>query len=241
MPLPFPPKLSVVVPCFNEEANVPRYAIELFTPILKTVPEAEFIFVDDGSTDTTVVRLEELCKTRKDSRLVRHERNRGLGMAVKTGLTHATGKAVVFLDADLTFHPGEFHKLWAAYADDVDCVIGSPMLGQMEHVPAVRKLLSHGVNLMYRVLLGQRITATSSIFRLYRMSRMKHLNLASESFDINAEIIYRLVQGKAQIMEVPVTLLTRTGGVSKISTFREIKNHLRLLTRIFWWRLGFSS
>jgi dolichol-phosphate mannosyltransferase len=110
----------------------------------------------------------------------------------------------------------------------------------MEHVPLVRRLLSHGVNLAYRILLGRKITSTSSLFRLYRASAIKTLTLENRSFDINAEIVFKLIQSGANLVEVPVTLLTRTSGVSKISTAREIRNHLTLLVRVFCWRLGFS-
>jgi glycosyltransferase involved in cell wall biosynthesis len=162
-------------------------------------------------------------------------------MALRTGIANAQGDALLTLDADLTFHPGEAQKLIAAYRDGVDCVAGSPLLGEMEHVPLVRRFLSHGVNFLYRLVFGRRLTAASSVFRLYRVSRLRHLKLMSESFDINAEIVFKLIQEGAQIVEVPATLLVRTGGVSKISTWREIKNHVRLLWRALLWRLGFSS
>jgi dolichol-phosphate mannosyltransferase len=233
-------KLTVVIPCYNEEDNVRRFAIELFDPILRLVPNSEFLFIDDGSTDDTAARITDLCRTRKEGKLIRHPKNLGLGMAVRTGIEAASGDAVLTLDADLTFHPGEFQKLLNAYSDGVDAVLGSPYLGAMEHVPLVRRLLSHGVNLAYRILLGRKITSTSSLFRLYRASAIKTLTLENRSFDINAEIVFKLIQSGANLVEVPVTLLTRTSGVSKISTAREIRNHLTLLVRVFCWRLGFS-
>lgn len=234
-------KLSVVIPCFNEQDNVLRFPIELFDPIRRLVPDSEFIFVDDGSTDQTPVRLENICRDNKAGRLIRHSKNLGLGMAIRTGLSAAEGDAILTLDADLTFHPGEFQKLLNGYSNETDAVLGSPYLGTMEHVPVVRRILSNGVNFAYRVLLGQKITATSSLFRLYRAENIKKLKLVNRSFDINAEIIFKLIRGKARLVEVPVTLLTRTSGVSKISTHREILNHLRLLWQVFCWRLSFSN
>ncbi len=231
-------KLSVVVPCYNEEANLLRFPIELFDPILRLAPAAEFLFIDDGSADSTAQVLEEIIRTRKNAQLIRHPKNLGLGMAVRTGIDAATGDAILTLDADLTFHPGEFPKLLAGFKNGVDAVLGSPYLGQMEHVPFVRRLLSNGVNLMYRILLGQKITATSSLFRLYRAGPVKRLELKNTGFDINAEIVFKLIQSGSVIEEVPVTLLTRTAGVSKISTANEIKNHIRLLWRVLRWRLG---
>jgi dolichol-phosphate mannosyltransferase len=232
-----PTTLSVVVPCFNEESNARRFGVELFDPITRLVPNCEFLLIDDGSSDGTAAVLDGLAQSRSDVRVIRHSQNLGLGSAIISGLNAVHGDAVLTLDADLTFHPGEFSVLLAAYHDGVDAVLGSPMLGRMEHVPFVRKILSHGANVLYLLALGRKVTAMSSIFRLYRASVIKKLSLESRHFGINAEIMFKLIQAGGKFVEVPVTLLTRTAGVSKISTIREIRGHFKLLAQIVRWRL----
>lgn len=98
-------RVSVVVPCFNEEGNL----AELYTQLLKALdayPNREFIFVDDGSTDNTPALLEEIAEKDKDVKIIILSRNFGHQFALKAGLDHATGDCVISLDADLQ-HPPE--------------------------------------------------------------------------------------------------------------------------------------
>jgi len=84
--------------------------------------------------------------------------------------------------------------------------------------------------------MAQPVTAVSSICRLYRTEIVRALPLTSESFDINSEIIFQLLQAGAEIREIPSPLTVRKFGVSKISMGREIRNHFRMFARILFWR-----
>jgi dolichol-phosphate mannosyltransferase len=230
-------KLSVILPCHNEEANLPLWERELF-PLLDHLPvPTEVLVIDDGSTDATRQAVAELVERRPSVRLLTHEKNRGLGAAVRTGFGAATGDAVVTLDADLTFAPSLIPPMLAALNAGADAVCASPFLGRFEGVGPVRRFLSLAANLCYRVLLGRPITAVTSLCRMYRRNKLQELRLASESFDINAEIILQLLRHGARVAEVPAVLTVRKFGVSKISTGREIRNHLRMFLRILRWRI----
>jgi hypothetical protein len=148
---------------------------------------------------------------------------------------------VLTLDADLTFSPSEVPVLIAAYGLGVDCVMGSPIIGRMRGVPVVRRLLSHGVNAIYKSLLNRSFTGISSLFRLYRASVLKKLDLSCTSFDINAEILFGILAQGGNVVEVPATLGVRQSGVSKIKTSREIKNHLKMFSRILQWKASLKS
>ncbi len=169
--------------------------------------------------------------------MIRHPSNQGLGAAIRTGFAAARGDAILTLDSDLTFHPDQIPLLLSAYPD-ADAVFGSPLKGKMTDVPLIRRILSHGVNLIYRALLGQRLTSVSSVFRLYRKEALIGLGLRSTSFDINAEIAAKLVFSGARIVEVGTVLTVRERGVSKIRIGREIGNHLRMFAKIISWRLS---
>ena len=86
-------------------------------------------------------------------------------------------------------------------------------------------------------MLGRNITTISSIFRLYRKSALKGISMKSNNFDICAEMLFDMIKKNRKITEVPVTLTTRIYGESKISNTREIKNHLKLLSKIAKWRI----
>ncbi|OVE76911.1 hypothetical protein BVX98_04395 [bacterium F11] len=230
-------RLSVVIPCFNEEGNISHCYSELVKPLLEMVPATEFVFVDDGSVDGTARALDQIQKQSPAIKVIKHARNFGLGSALQSGFCLCKGDVILTLDSDLTFHPREIPNLFKVFDDDTACVTGSPTLGAFESVSFPRKLLSRIVNHVYGHLLGQHLTSTSSLFRLYRAKYLRQLKLNSTSFDINAEILFKLIQRGLTIKEIPATLTRRTWGVSKIHILREIKNHLFLFMKIAKWRL----
>jgi glycosyltransferase involved in cell wall biosynthesis len=159
-----------------------------------------------------------------------------MGTAIKTGLASSLGELVITMDADLTFRPVDVLKLIEKYREtNADCISGSPYLekGLMEEVTPFRLLTSRSVNFLYRMLLGSRITCVSPIFRLYRRSVLMEMTISSRNFEINAEIISKLLIGGKKVVEVPVPLLKRKYGESKINLKKEVKNYLLLLFRIF--------
>jgi len=229
-------KLSIVVSCFNEEENLLRYQAEVLPLLEKLSIPFELILVNDGSSDGTPSVVRELQSHYPTVLLATHPSNRGLGAGLKTGFAISSGDTIVTMDADLTFHPRSLMLLIDAYKEGYDVVLGSPFIGGMEGVHFIRKFLSRAVNVCYQVLLQKKITATSSIFRIYKASLIKGFSLQSSSFDINAEILFKAIQAGARIKEVPVVLGRREKGESKIVVTREIRNHLKMFSRIVDWR-----
>ncbi|MFF8906955.1 glycosyltransferase family 2 protein [Streptomyces olivaceoviridis] len=116
-----PPKLSVIVPCFNIEGYVPETVTSL---VNNAKDEFEFIFVEDRSTkDRTYEALLHLTKRLKNSRVIRHEQNGGLATARNTGIDAAEGRYLTFLDGDDWLAPGYLTELVDAVERfDVDFV-----------------------------------------------------------------------------------------------------------------------
>ncbi|MFA4819930.1 MAG: glycosyltransferase [Candidatus Aenigmatarchaeota archaeon] len=230
-------KLSIIIPACNEQDNIKRIPSELM-PVARKIGNFEVIIVDDGSKDLTAKIAKELSKDRR-IRLVKHEKNMGLGAAIRTGIANSTGDLIVFLDADFTFHPSEIPKLLEKYnKGNYDCVIGTQFgKGGKTKMQFHRKILSKGVNTLYRIFLGRKITSMSSIFRLYKKSALRGIGMKSNNFDICAEMLFDMIKNGKSITEVPVTLTTRMYGESKLNNRREIKNHIKVLTKILKWRL----
>lgn len=232
--------ISIIFPLYNERDNVIRYPADLF-PILDTIAKKtgerfEFIFVDDGSSDDTVEQVKALAMSRPDIKILVHQKNSGMGTAIVTGLGSSLGELVITMDADLTFRPADVEKLIEKYQEtNADCVSGSPYLekGHLMEVTPFRLLMSKTINFLYRVLLKSSITCVSPIFRLYRRSVLTELDISSRNFEINAEIMSKLLIGGKKVVEVPVPLLKRKFGKSNINLKKEMKNYLLLLYRIF--------
>ncbi len=232
--------ISIVVPCYNEEENIQIYEKELFPVLNKLGEKYEVIIVDDGSKDNTVQEIKKLQKKKKNVQNITYQPNQGLGYAVRQGIHVAKGDKTVILDADLTFHPRQIQLLVDKYNEGgYSCVIGSHFSkeGKLEEVQLYRKILSKGVNIIYCVLMGKNIKAISSIFRLYNTKDLKELHLTANKFEINVEILYKLLARKKKVVEVPVTMTKRRFGVSKLNNIREIKNHLKLMSKIMFWKV----
>ena len=140
-------KLSVVVPCFNEELVVlPTYE-RLATVLEAITPDYEIIFVDDGSMDGTAFLLKEICDTHPNVRVVRLARNFGHQSAIAAGLGRVTGDAAVIIDADLQDPPEVIVDFVAKWREGYDVVVGQRLERPKETY--FKRITAH---VFYRVL-----------------------------------------------------------------------------------------
>jgi dolichol-phosphate mannosyltransferase len=232
--------ISVIIPVYNEEEMLREYGRDLFPAIdslaAGTGEDFEILLVDDGSTDGSWAGISELSAGRRDVTGVRHEKNRGMGAAMKTGIGRSRGELLIFLDADLTFRPGDIRLLLEEYRrSPADCISGSPYLDpeHMKDVQPLRRFLGTSVNILYRLLLGRRVTSVSPIFRLYRREVFAAITPVAENFEINAEILAKMIFRGMTVREVPAALHKRRFGQSKARMAKSIRNHLKILWRIF--------
>ncbi len=116
--------LSVVIPVYNEEENIPKLYEELKEVLEKLPYEYEIIFVDDGSTDRTFQILEELAKKNPHVKVVRFRRNYGQTAAMYAGFQYASGDVVITMDGDLQNDPHDIPKLLEKINEGYDIVSG---------------------------------------------------------------------------------------------------------------------
>lgn len=119
-------KLSLVVPCYNEEENVELFYIEVAKCFEGKIQDYEFIFVNDGSKDKTMKKLKEICKNRKSDnvKLIGFSRNFGKESAIYAGMQQAEGKYTTIIDADLQQRPEVVVQMVQILEEneDYDCV-----------------------------------------------------------------------------------------------------------------------
>ena len=229
--------ISFIFPAFNEGENLKRFPAEVIPVFDALREEYEIVVVDDGSKDDTAHVAQSLGPK---VRLVPHERNQGLGAAVRTGIAAARGDLVVTMDSDLTFAPSLVKDLLARFKQgDVDVVSGSPKLaGFGADIPTYRVFISHLASLVYRVVMGARVSTVSPIFRLYKREQLVVLPLQATGFDINAEILFFLLRDKRRVAEIPAPLTQRIHGESKLNYKKEMIRHAKLIWRMLMLRLG---
>lgn len=238
--------LSIVVPCFNEADNVPTLQQGFFPVVaeLAKTRSVEVIFVDDGSKDGTWQALVDAFGNDYLPgviiRFERHETNRGLGAAIRTGFAAANGEVIVTTDSDGTYKFTEIPALLACLTPDIDMVTASPYhpAGGIVGVPAYRLILSQGSSLLYRLLVDRRVHTYTSLFRAYRRKVVEYVPFESDGFLAGTEILVNGMLLGYRVAEYPTMLYSRVLGTSKAKLLRTIKAHLKFQGRILWQRIS---
>jgi glycosyltransferase involved in cell wall biosynthesis len=203
--------ISVVVPCYNEQAILP---INLTTIINYLESKShkyrwEIIIIDDGSKDNTGEIADEFANRRPEIRVIHHPVNLNLGHALQTGFRHSKGDIIVVLDVDLSYSVEYIEemvdKLQEAAAD---IVIASPYMkgGKVTAVPFSRRVLSKWVNKFMRMAAQDKYHTFTSMVRAYRKDFIRTLNLKTKDYEINPEIMYKAMILRARIVEIPAHL-----------------------------------
>ena len=235
------PKLSIIIPCYNEEASLDALKTKL-TPVLEELEKTqtvEILLVDDGSKDRTWELLQKIADATPSVRTIRHPKNRGLGAALQTGLREARGEILMTTDSDGTYAFTEIPKLLARLVPGVDIVTASPYhpLGEVENVTPYRLVLSRGASLLYRVLVNWKIHTFTSMFRAYRAEAVRDFSPRSQDFLFVTEILIKAMLKGRKVVEHPTILRGRQAGVSKARVLRIIRDHLRFQGQILLFRL----
>jgi polysaccharide deacetylase family protein (PEP-CTERM system associated) len=228
--------ISIVIPCYNEEAALPYLANTLRSveAELGDKYEPTFIFVDDCSSDNTFKILDELFGSKDNFTIVKHEKNQGVAAGIMTGLREAKTEIVCSMDCDCTYDPHELSKMIPLLTDDVDMVTASPYHknGGVRNVPNWRLFLSKGASFLYARTLHTKLSTFTSCFRVYRKSSVVNLPIEEKGFLGVAEMLGRLDLSGGKIVEFPTVLEVRLFGFSKMKTARTIFGHLKLLSKL---------
>lgn len=238
-------RLSVVIPCFNEEANVGALEPRL-GPVLHGLAgrfdRIEVVLVDDGSRDGTWAAMEAFAAAGHglDVTLRRHAGNRGLGEAMRTGLAAASGDVIVTTDSDATYRFEEIPALLDTLGPGVDLVTASPYhpRGGVDNVPAIRLLFSRGASLMYRLLVRRDVFTWTALFRAYRRDVIRTVPFASSGFLAGTELLVNAIDAGFRAAEFPTVLHARVLGVSKARIARTVRAHLAFQRQLLWRRLS---
>lgn len=229
------PRLAVIVPLKDEADSVPSLLVELelLARALADVADCEFVLVDDGSEDGTWALLERLARNRRRIRLVRHDVNRGVAAAIRTGMQATDAELVASIDGDLSYDPMELRHMVPMIAG-ADVVTSSPYhpAGGVKNVPEWRLFLSRSLSRCYRLLLGSPLRTWTSCFRVYRRNAVLHLPLDNPGFLGTAELAVRVLRRGGTIAEHPCTLEARLLGFSKMRVLRVVLGHIRLLALV---------
>ncbi len=205
-------KLSIIIPVYNEEKTLR----EILSLLAKLPIEAQIIAVDDASGDKSFEILKDWSASNQ-LEVFRHDKNRGKGAAIRTGLRHCQGEYTIIQDADLEYDPNDIVKmLETADRHQADVVFGSRIHNPQSGISYRRfywggKFLTFLANLLY----GVNISDESTCYKMVRTTLINDLNLTCQRFEFCPELVAKLGKRKIKIFEIPISYYPRKMGEGK--------------------------
>lgn len=158
-------KISVIVPCYNEEKVIDLFYAELIKSVENVEADFEFVFVDDGSRDKTFEKLTTLAGEDSRVRYISFSKNFGKEAAMLAGFSYASGKYIVVMDADLQHPPALIPKMYERIKEsDCDCVATRRI--SRDNEPPVRSFFAHKFYKLFNKLCGLDVVDGAMDFRM---------------------------------------------------------------------------
>jgi len=212
------PCLSVVMPCYNEDATV----AEQLKRVLASPWVHEVVVVDDGSTDGT----RDILATIDDARVrvILHAANAGKGAALRTGLSQACADYVIIQDADLEYDPAEYGELMGPLRSGVaDVVYGSRFVSSRPHRVLYfwHSVGNRALTLMSNMFTDLNLTDMETCFKAFRRDVIQQIDIEENRFGFEPEVTAKLARAQARIFEVGISYSGRTYDEGKKIGWRD--------------------
>lgn len=197
-------EVTVIIPVYNEKDN-----INAVIDVVKSVGIVqEIIVVDDFSVDGT----RDLLRKRKGIKTIFHEKNRGKGAAVRSGLQIASGDIVIIQDADLEYSPEQYPQLIKPIKEKKTSVVyGSRILGKGSFLKS-SYFANRFLTFLTNVLFGSHISDMETCYKVIKTELLRDLHLISSRFEIEPEITCKILKRKEKIVEIPISYTGRKKG-----------------------------
>ncbi len=228
-------KLSVIICCYNERATIRQVIDRTAAVDLGPGWTREILVIDNFSTDGTREILQQIDDPQV--RVILHERNKGKGMSIRTGIEHMTGDYMIIQDADAEYDPAE-HTRFCLHADETGAaaIFGSRVLGgQVRYKYAHAYLGVRVLTAMTNLLFGGRLTDVATATKMVRADVVKSLNLTTTDFNLDFELPDKILLAGHEIVEIPISYSPRTYEEGKKIKARD---GLRALLTMLRDRLG---
>ena len=217
--------VSLVVPVHNEERSLPHLLDFAIPALERHAEELEIVLVDDASTDSTPLLAAARAAADPRIRVVRHEENRGLGGALRSGFAAARLNWILYTDCDLPWDPEETGRLFRAVE-----ITGADFVSGYRHdrtgEGSLRTVYSFLYNGLIHAAFSFPIRDVNFSCKLFRRALLDGAPLRSEGSFIDAELLVRCRNRGASIQQIGLDYFPRTRGVSTLSSPRTI---LRIL------------
>jgi dolichol-phosphate mannosyltransferase len=213
----------VIIPTYNEKENVERMIRKVFS----LAQPFHILIVDDGSPDGTGTIVKQLMQEFPGKLFIEERKGKlGLGTAYIHGFEWALAKSYEYIfemDCDFSHNPDDLIRLREACVKGADVAIGSRYVkgGHIENWPKDRVLMSYYASVYVRMVLWLPVQDTTAGFKCYRRKVLERINFSDIKFigyAFQIEMKYTAYKLGFKVVEVPITFIDRTEGVSKMST-----------------------
>lgn len=211
--------LSIFFPCYNDARTIETLVKEAFKIAPTLVPEFEVIVVNDGSSDDSAQALKELQKTYSKLIIITHPKNRGYGVALRSGFAASTKDLVFYTDGDGQYKVNELPVLFGLMSAGVDFVNG---IKTIRHDAQHRIIIGNLYSFLARWLFFLPLTDVDCDYRLIRQRLLKKIKLRSSSGQICIELVKSAQRAGAEFREVSIHHYERSYGKSQFFSFKHI-------------------
>ena len=205
-------KLSIVIPCYNEEKTI-KECVERVLEIADNNLSLELIIVDDHSTDNSYSIARELETKHPEIKVIRHEKNSGKGAALRLGFKTATGDFVAVQDADLEYDPNELKRLIVPLIEDkADVVLGSRFLSTGAHRVLYfwHSLGNRFLTFLSNIFTDLNLTDMETCYKVFRKDVIQAIDIKENRFGFEPEIVAKVAQMRLRIYEMGISYYGRT-------------------------------
>lgn len=229
-------KLSIVIPARNESGNISPTLDELRRVLRREGIPYEIVVVDDGCTDSTASEVLEFSRLDPNVVLVENSGLNGFGRAIRCGLDHFTGDAVVIYMADGSDSPEEVVQYYQILRDNADCAFGSRWIkgGSVSDYPLFKRIINRLSNTFIRVLFGLSYNDVTNAFKGYRKCVIDGCRpLLSPHFNLTVEIPLKAIVRGYSYSVIPITWRNRNHGQSSLK-IKEMGSRYLYIVLVVW-------
>ena len=221
-------ELSTVLPAYNEEGNIADAVERLLAVLPRVARRHEVIVVDDGSRDRTGEIADQLASANDEVRVIHHRPNRGYGAALWSGFRNAGYRYVFYTDADNQYDVSEIARL-VPLVRDYDIVVG---YRAHRRDGAKRKLFSWGFKQFVKLAFDLPMRDVDCAFKLFRREVFDAVEIESNRFFVDAEVMAKARKAGLKFAQVPVTHFPRRSGTTTTSV-ADVPRTLREAWRVW--------
>jgi len=228
--------LSVVIPARDEEDCIESTVKGLAIALAQAGISYEIIVVDDGSTDATVSKIQQLRLDDSGVRLVQNRGRHGFGMAIRKGLEKFSGDCVAIFMADASDSPEDLIRYYRIIEEGYDCAFGSRFIkgGRTIDYPKRKLLLNRMANAFVKRLFGLPYNDVTNAFKCYRREVIEHMQpLISPHFNLTVEMPLKAIIRGFSYKVMPITWTNRQSGVSKLK-IKEMGSRYLFIVLYLW-------